>query len=183
MNFSQLFPSRYLSQDDFPQPRQFVIAKVTIEEVRQPNGKKNKGVLYFDGGGKPMILNKTNGLVLLKLYGRNPEGWVGKPIEVYADPTVTMAGEVTGGVRVRAPSVVAKPAPAKAKPAAGPQPMTVDQKHQAVVSGFKNARTEAKVKEFADWAADQDFSDTHLDEQSDAYHEALERIQGQMATA
>jgi hypothetical protein len=32
-----------------------------------------------------MILNKTNGLVIAKLYGRNPDAWPGKPIEAYAE--------------------------------------------------------------------------------------------------
>ena len=34
----------------------------------------------------------------------NPQEWVGHEIELYEDPTVEVAGDVVGGVRVRKPS-------------------------------------------------------------------------------
>ena len=44
------------------------------------------------------------------------------------------------------------------------------------MDGFVNARSEAKVHEFAAWAKNQDFTPDQDDGQSDAFHAALERI-------
>ena len=173
MTFSDLFPSDYLTQDDFPAPRTLVIARVAVNEVRQPNGKVKKAVLYFQGDKiKPMILNKTNGLTLADLYGRYPDGWVGKALEVYADPSVMMKGKKVGGIRVKAPSQK----PATNGKAPGKPPLTIDQKHEIVLNGYREAKSEARLEEFAAWANNFDFSPHHHDEQSDAYQAALERL-------
>ena len=55
-------------------------------------------------------------------------------------------------------------------------PLTIDQKHQYVLKGFRAAQDEAKVQIISAWAANQDFLQNHWDEQADACHAALEWI-------
>ena len=53
-----------------------------------------------------MILNKTNAIVIARIYGKQTDAWLKKPIEVYHDPNVMLGREKVGGIRVRAASVV-----------------------------------------------------------------------------
>ena len=188
MNLNEMFPSNYLSKDDFPAPRVLGIANVIREQLRTARGKEMKTVLHFEGN-KPMILNKTNGLAIAKLYGRSSDAWIGQPIEVYSEPNVTMAGQLVGGIRVRTPSG-ARPAvsprtnavngaTSKVSPKAAPlhvQPLSLTDNYAQVIAGFAGARTTAKLDEWARWAHGCEFTPEQDDDLSDAYHSALERI-------
>jgi hypothetical protein len=58
---SELFPSRWLKPEDL-QGRACVVevSEVTFEELRQQNGTtETKGVVWFHGGTRGLILNKT----------------------------------------------------------------------------------------------------------------------------
>lgn len=89
------------------------IASVKEEKVIGPGGKEEvKPVMRFaEKGVKPLILNKVNQKQIAAVL-KTPyiELWVGKRIQLYADPTVKFGKEVTGGVRVRPflPKVAAK---------------------------------------------------------------------------
>ena len=134
MKISAMFPSAYLVQDDFPAPRTFIMDKVVLTEIRRPNGKQQKPVLHFQNS-KPMILNKTNAKIIARLYGTDSTAWAGQPIEVYHEPSVTMAGEEVGGIRVRQP----------AKP-------TRDQLRAKALKDFVGARTFAELNAAAERA-------------------------------
>ena len=182
MNLNEMFPSNYLSKDDFPTPRVLVIANVTREQLRSARGKEMKTVLHFEGN-KPMILNKTNGLAIAKLYGRSSDAWIGQPIEVYTEPNVTMAGQRVGGIRVRTPTVPRAIATNGATPKVGPTPvpprvpqLSLVDKHAQVLAGLAGARTTTKLDEWARWAHGCEFTPEQDDDLSDAYHAALERI-------
>jgi hypothetical protein len=178
MMFSEMFLSRFLSQDDFPQPATLIIAGVSMEDVRRPGGTTAmKPIIYFTAG-KPMVLNKTNGAVIAKLYGRNTDAWAGKPIELYADPGIKMAGEVVGGIRVRAPKAAPKGTNGTSRPLAPPAKMSPAEAHKIIVDGYKTCKTAGRVEEFKAWGEKEgfDFTDLQRDEQSDAYHAAMERI-------
>lgn len=87
----------------------------TIKEVKQhmivPNDK-NSGVMvagnrisaniaYFVENIKPMVIKSKNSKTLKKLYGSSwIEEWKELLIELYIDPSVKYAGEITGGVRI-----------------------------------------------------------------------------------
>ena len=80
----------------------------TISEVKQLFGEKVAGrkidanIAFFKEGIKPLVLNSTNAKVLKNLSkSSHIENWTGLRIELYVDPTVTMKGEVVGGVRIR----------------------------------------------------------------------------------
>jgi hypothetical protein len=103
MNLNEMFPSSYLSKNDFSAPRVLVMAKVTKEEVWRKNGKQITAVLHFQGS-KPMILNKTNALMIARIYGPDTVAWVGNPITVYHDPNVMLGRDRVGGIRLCAES-------------------------------------------------------------------------------
>lgn len=66
--------------------------------------------------------------------------------------------------------------PPSSRPAAKPTVEPIEDKHTKVLAGFRTARTVSYVKEMAAWAANQNFPEHMMDEQSDAYHEAMERL-------
>ena len=79
-----------------------------------------KWALKFHELEKPMVLNSTNGQLIAKMTGSEDfDGWIGKQIVLYDDPTINFGGKVTGGIRVRAPKIKAGAAPA-AKPVVAP---------------------------------------------------------------
>src|SRR5215472_4975662 len=110
MKFDQMFPSTYLKKEDVAAPLVLTIAGVAPEEFRTDEGTEMKPVMHFrEASVKPMVLNRINAVVLADLYGDDTDGWLGRPVEVYADGTVMMAGRKVGGIRVRAPANVNVP--------------------------------------------------------------------------
>lgn len=104
MKLNDLYPSNFLKKEDVATPVVATIKLVDQEEVNNEGGKELKPVMHFTALLKPMILNRGNGETIAALYGDDTDNWVGKPIEIYADPSVMFAGKRIGGVRVRAPS-------------------------------------------------------------------------------
>ena len=114
MNLNEMFPSNYLTKNDLVNSRVLIMSKITRQEVWRKNGKQIAIVLHFDGNAKPMVLNKTNGIAIARIYGPDTSTWIKKPIEVFHDPNVTLGRDRVGGIRVRAASVV--PAKISASP-------------------------------------------------------------------
>ena len=106
MNLNEMFPSNYLTKEDLPSPRVLVMSNVTRKEVWRKNGKQMAVVLHFNGNVKPMVLNKTNALVIARFYGNDTGLWANKPISVYHDANVMLGREKVGGLRVRAAAEV-----------------------------------------------------------------------------
>ena len=77
------------------------IKSVAIEKVIGGKGREEScPVLHFEEAKKGMVLNKTNAKMVAKLYGTDPEVWVGKTITLY--PTTTdYQGETTECIRIR----------------------------------------------------------------------------------
>lgn len=183
MKRSEAFPSRFIAQADVAEPIVATIANVAKEEVRDDGGMVEKTVMTFtELKVKPLIMNNVNWYTCENAYGEDSDDWRGRQIEIYGDPTVMFGRERVGGVRLRIPAKPVVPAAPKTptphvqRPAARPHPLTIEQKHQIVLTGFKNARTEAKVNEFAAWANKQNFAPVQIEEQSDAQNTALERL-------
>jgi hypothetical protein len=100
----QVFQSKYLGKDDIPAPVVASIRDFQMEEVNNDHGgKDSKGILYFHGNFKPMILNSTNWSILESLFGDNTDLFINKQIEIYNDPYVSFKGKQTGGLRFREP--------------------------------------------------------------------------------
>ncbi len=106
MDVNELFDSKYLKKEDLKGPVVATISGVTTDMFteRGSTQKKKKGVLHFVGGQiKSMSLNITNSKVLVNLYGKNTDEWIGKSIEIWVNPSIEMGGEIVGGLRLRAP--------------------------------------------------------------------------------
>jgi len=115
ITMGQAFQSNYVAKDDCP-----IIA--TIQSVGfamvsgEDDGKERKVVIHSeqfpalsDGQHKALIVNKTNWMAMEDAYGQDSDGWIGKQIEVYNDPSIMYGGKRTGGVRVRVPQRAAPP--------------------------------------------------------------------------
>lgn len=108
-NMQQELSSQWLSKDDVTtNGTAATIARITQEEVG--SDRDLRFAIHFQGNMKPMILNKTNTRILVALFGHDSDGWLGKAITVYNDPTVGYAGQITGGVRIRMASAPMPPA-------------------------------------------------------------------------
>jgi hypothetical protein len=98
MKMSELFPSKYLKAEDFAEgARTLKIKGVKIEEMN--DGKEKPAITFFDVD-KILVLNKTNGNVLVSLFGDDTDSWCGKPIQVFATST-DFAGKMVDCIRLR----------------------------------------------------------------------------------
>lgn len=120
--------SKYLKTSDLQgKTVQVTIQQTQMEEVGQGQEKQKKLVMYFVGKAKGMVLNSTNGDVLLAAFGDETDNWAGRAIEIRPDTTrfqgqvvpcmrISVAGEMAASAP--APSEAAPPAPAPAAPPA-----------------------------------------------------------------
>lgn len=113
MKISTLQVSKYLKKEDFERPALLTIAGLAKVDISQPGeAAKERGVLSFVELDKGMVMNQTNLKRAARICGSDEsDDWKGKKIVVFNDETVEFAGDVIGGLRVRAPS---KPAPSRA---------------------------------------------------------------------
>ncbi len=135
MHIGQLRESSFLKKEDCGQ--QGIL--VTMDGVRQENVAKEgapqelKWCLYLKEAEKPVVLNSTNAQLIAQIAkSEETDNWPGHKIVLYHDPSVSFAGKIVGGIRVRAPrgraaaAVAANPAPAPApvhRPAPAPAPV------------------------------------------------------------
>ena len=64
----------------------------------------------FDGdNGRPWIPAKGMRRVLVALYGEQSDGFLGKRVTLFNDPTVTFGSDTTGGIRISHASGIKEP--------------------------------------------------------------------------
>lgn len=106
----------YLKKRDVEDgPLTLKIASVEKVAFEARNGKpaESKWVLTFASDPiRKLALNKTNLSLLAKGFGKRTGPWIGQTVEVYFDETVSFGGELRGGIRIRVPKSVRRPAPA-----------------------------------------------------------------------
>lgn len=104
MKTSDAFPSRFIGKDDVKKPIVVHLARVEMRNVGTERDQEEKPVAEWqEPDVKPLILNSTNWEVIALMYGEESDEWIGKPVELYHDPTVIFRGRRVGGVRVRVP--------------------------------------------------------------------------------
>lgn len=109
MNLRDLFPSNYVAASDLHgKDVPVVIARIGIEKVG--TDQEDRPVLFFNGMGKGLVLNKTNAKRIAKMYGEAVEAWVGKAITLYGSET-DFQGETVPCIRVRADAPGMAPGP------------------------------------------------------------------------
>jgi hypothetical protein len=115
-NIHDAFPSKYLRATDLGGASPVVtIDRVDFEPVGRT--REMKGVVYFVGKNKGLVLNKTNATKIAEVVG-SPETdeWAGGKVQLYATE-VEFQGEAVETIRCKAPTIGRKPAP---KPAPAP---------------------------------------------------------------
>jgi hypothetical protein len=97
--------SKFLTKNDVEPPIRVTIDRYKEQNVAMENQPEEmKYTLYFKEVPKPLVLNITNGKLIQIVTGSGDlNDWVGKQIVLYNDPTVSFAGELTGGIRVQVP--------------------------------------------------------------------------------
>src|SRR5262245_27472535 len=95
--------SRYLTKADCGESLQGRIKSVVKENVAPLGAEPELGrVVLFANLEKGLDLNKTKGAQITAIAGsKYYEDWPETVIEMYDDPTITFAGKVTGGIRIR----------------------------------------------------------------------------------
>jgi hypothetical protein len=99
---NDFFPSNYLRASDLAGQERIVTIDCVKSDVFENDGKKQtKPIIYFrDAGVKPLVLNKTNFLLIAAACGENTDAWPGKRIVLYPD-MVSFKGQVQEAIRVR----------------------------------------------------------------------------------
>lgn len=100
----EMIESKYLKQSDVDTDTVVTIEKVGKANVA-PKGEEPeyKWLIRFTEFPKPMVLNSTNIKRLAKACASDDtDEWTGKQVVLYVDPDVEFAGNVVGGLRIRA---------------------------------------------------------------------------------
>lgn len=120
MKKRELFPSKYMAAEDLQgKPWSFKISRIRLEEMhnKETNAKTKKGVVYFAGPKKGLILSSTIFDQIVEATGQDDtDNWPGHLVTIY--PTTTYAfGNNYHVVRVR---------PAESKPSEVPAELAQD---------------------------------------------------------
>ena len=157
LDMNELLASKWMAKEDVPQQGvDLLMRAVTQESVGED--LEDKVALHFHGSYKPLLLNRTNTRIIMSLYGPKTDAWVNQPICVYNDPTISYAGRLTGGVRVRMPQQT-RPAAATVPPAPHGWPQPGNTMHGAraqaqAEAAYANAAGGRPVRPIADLVDD-----------------------------
>jgi len=100
----EMIDSKYLKQTDVEDEITVTVVKVGKANVAKKGDEAEyKWLIRFQEFEKPMVLNSTNIKRLAKACDSDDtEGWIGKQVILYVDPDVEFAGNIVGGLRIRA---------------------------------------------------------------------------------
>ena len=119
-NINTMKESKFLRKEDAGEGILLTIKEIVKQNVALPGEpKEEKWVMHFEEA-KPLVLNSTNTKRAAKICGSDEtDDWIGKQIVAFNDEDVEFAGEIVGGIRLRAPrgqaARAAQAAPAKAE--------------------------------------------------------------------
>ena len=92
--YSELYPGRFLKSDLFKGRKvTLTIKNVDVEVLEGEKGKEPKVILFFVERPLDLVLPKTNGFCLKRMFGPNPHNWIGKRVAFF--PTTTKFGRET----------------------------------------------------------------------------------------
>lgn len=85
VDWDELYPGRFIKAGDFKGKNVTLkISSVKVEELVGDKGPQMKGIIGFEKTDKAWALNKTNGLCLKAMFGRQVQEWVGKRVTLFA---------------------------------------------------------------------------------------------------
>ncbi len=105
MHISKMTSSNFLKKEDVDPAILVTITRVEQKDVSMADQPEElKWCLYFQEVDKPLVLNMTNiQLAAVALKSEETNEWVNGKLVLYNDPSISFAGKITGGIRVRAP--------------------------------------------------------------------------------
>jgi hypothetical protein len=99
LDWDELYPGRFLKAGQFGDKKvTLTISDVSIDKLVGDDGvAKVKGIISFEKTELQLALNKTNGLCLRELFGRELAKWIGRKVTLYAgeyngDPCIRVWG-------------------------------------------------------------------------------------------
>lgn len=134
-------PSKYMTKEDVGKGLLVTVKGITHKNLAKAGeSPEMKWLLWVEESPKPLILNSTNiQLAARSCQSENTDDWIGKKLVFYNDPNISFAGNLTGGIRIRAPkpqavapavaqkqaiaAAAAKWTQGHAMPAAAPEPV------------------------------------------------------------
>jgi hypothetical protein len=103
-NANDFLGGNYLKKEDLSGPTTVTVTDVWSEAVL--NAERRKLIVSFEEFEKPLILNKTNTRLLVKIFGTSDTAsWRGQ-ITLYVENDVEYGGRVVGGIRLHRARVV-----------------------------------------------------------------------------
>lgn len=72
----------------------------TIQDIKLTQDPNQPIIVGIDGGKQPYKPCKSMRRVLIKLWGKNANTWVGRSLVLYCDPNVKFGKEKVGGIRI-----------------------------------------------------------------------------------
>ena len=104
MRVENMTESKYLKQSDVDGDLLVTISKIgKVNLAKEGDDPEYKWAMKFEELQKPLILNATNLKRLTRACNsRETDDWIGKKVMLYVDPDIEYAGNVVGGIRVRA---------------------------------------------------------------------------------
>jgi hypothetical protein len=96
-----LYSSKHLKPADLGgKPVTVTIKDVTVESFQNDGDHVRKAVLHFEGNViKPLIVNKTNYLILEHAFGPNTDAWIGKQ-NVVCPSMTPLKGKMVETIRI-----------------------------------------------------------------------------------
>lgn len=103
MDFDLLYPGRFLKSAQFSgRDVTLTIKAVRTEELEGDKGKQVKPIVSFVERPLELVLNRTNGLSIRAMFGRETNDWIGKRVTLYPEKYHdNTTGEDTTCIRVR----------------------------------------------------------------------------------
>ena len=103
-NVNDLRNSQFLTKEDVTPDKLVTIKGYKEMDVSMDNKPTEmKYVLQLEEFEKPLVLNKTNGLLIASITGSEEfDDWIGRKVVLYNEPSISYNNKLTGGIRVRA---------------------------------------------------------------------------------
>lgn len=100
----EMIESKYLKQSDVEDEVTVTVVKVGKANIsKEGEEPEYKWLIRYQEFSKPMVLNATNIKRLARACeSEETEEWTGKKVVLYVDHDVEFAGNVVGGLRIRA---------------------------------------------------------------------------------
>jgi len=85
-NFDELYPNRFLKAGLIQGTPTFTIQDVYLDVLKGDDEKdQKKGIVKFSDSEFELTLNKTNGICLREMFGKELKNWIGKRVTLCAE--------------------------------------------------------------------------------------------------